>query len=78
MVEGHAHVTICGVTKSYHLTPLEWVGIVAHRAGFAEVDAEPTGVANQWRVTAKGTNMKVSQTGSSLHEACSKLVESMQ
>lgn len=78
MVEGYANVTIGGVTKTFRLTPLEWLGIVADRAGFAEVDAEPTGSGDQWRVTAKGKNVKVTKTGSSLSEACSKLVESIQ
>lgn len=78
MVEGYAHVTVGGVTKTIRMHPLEWTQLIAERAGFS-VDAEPTGTGAGWKVTAISNHGSavVRKTGSSLLEACTKLVESL-
>lgn len=76
MVEGHAIYWSKGSEKKVRLTPLELVGIIVHRHGWDEVDAEPTGNGDLWKVTAKGPGRSVSATGT-LSDACRKLIERM-
>lgn len=76
MVEGHAHITVKGVTHSIRLTPLECARIWCQRAGF-DVDAEPTGNADGWSLSAKAGLAGVTVVGKSLHDAVTKLVEAI-
>lgn len=62
-------------SKTFVLTALEAAGIVCHRAGFSDVDAEPTGTGGRWKVTAKAENKTVSVTGDTLTAAVVKLIE---
>ncbi len=77
MVEGHANITVRGVTRCIRLSALELARIWCQQAGF-DVDAEPTGTTpGQWRITARNGNSTVSKTGS-LQEAATRLIEDMQ
>ncbi len=76
MVEGHANVVVKGVTHSIHLTALECVRIWCQRLGF-DVDAEPIGVGEGWKMTATCGTISVTKTGQSLQEVCTKMIEAI-
>jgi hypothetical protein len=76
MVEGYAHITVRGVTSTIKLSPLECARIWCQRAGF-DVDAEPTGQGDGWKLTAKAGSATASVMGKTLHEAVTKIVEAI-
>lgn len=61
--------------RGYAINPIEAARIVADRAGFDEVDAEPTGVGQKWRITAKGVGRMVTSNGESLTDAANRLID---
>lgn len=77
MVEGYAHITVKGVTKTIRLDPLECARIHCQYHGW-DVDAEPTGIEDRWKVTATAFNGKasISKTGT-LHGAVTALIEAI-
>lgn len=76
MVEGYAHITVKGTTQAIRLSPLECARIWAQRAGF-DVDAEPTGTGDGWRLRARAGNASANVVGRTLAEAVTKLIEAI-
>lgn len=59
----------------FNIGPLELVELLARRAGFDDVDVEP--MDNYVRITCRGKNgdRSVSAKGSTIDEACERLLE---
>lgn len=76
MVEGHANITVKGVTHCIRLSPLELARVWCQKSGF-DVDAEPSGEPGCWSLTARSGGASITRTGKLL-EAVTKLIEAIQ
>lgn len=74
---GTLFIKVADINSTYVVEPLDCARIACQARGY-DVDAEPTGYHNMWKVTATSKDGKVtlSKKGS-LSEACESLIESI-